>query len=148
SLHPEVNFLGIERQLRWVRRIEARLERAPGGNVRLLYADAAFVISRLVRDASVRAHHLYFPDPWWKRRHEKRRVVQGELVHHQPASGSCSTPGRRAEVSRAPGSRRRREAFVRSSAEYPGGRSRRIPASHREPRGRRYCPRFPAARTS
>jgi len=82
TLHSDTSLLGIERQLRWVRQIEARLARAPLDNVRVLYADAAFVVSRLVRDASVRAYHLYFPDPWWKRRHEKRRFVQGELVHH------------------------------------------------------------------
>jgi tRNA (guanine-N7-)-methyltransferase len=82
SLHQDTNLLGIERQFRWVRRIEARLVRAPRANARALSADAAFVISRLVRDESVRAYHLYFPDPWWKRRHEKRRVVQEELVSH------------------------------------------------------------------
>ena len=78
--HPELNLLGIDNQPRWVRWIEARLERAPQPNVRVRCADAALVIARFVRDASVRGYHLYFPDPWWKRRHHKRRLVQSDLA--------------------------------------------------------------------
>ena len=78
--HPDRNVLGIENQPRWVRWIEARLARAPLPNARVLCADAAVVVSRFVRDASVDAYHLYFPDPWWKRRHAKRRVVGDEFA--------------------------------------------------------------------
>jgi len=78
--HPQLNLLGIENQPRWVRWIEARLARAPQPNVRVLCADAALVTARFVRDSSVHAYHLYFPDPWWKRRHHKRRLVQSDLA--------------------------------------------------------------------
>ncbi len=78
--HPEINLLGMENQPRWVQWIRRRLERAPLANARILRADAAFVVTHLVRDASVRAYHVYFPDPWWKRRHHKRRLVSGEFA--------------------------------------------------------------------
>ena len=78
--HPETNLLAIENQARWARWIGERLVRAPQENVRVLCADAALVVSRFVRDGSVRAYHLYFPDPWWKRRHHKRRLVQSSLA--------------------------------------------------------------------
>src|SRR5260221_2965264 len=78
--HPEINLLGMENQPRWVRWIEQRLERAPLANARVVCVDAALVVTRFVRAASVRAYHVYFPDPWWKRRHHKRRLVSGELA--------------------------------------------------------------------
>jgi len=77
--HPEINLLGMENQPRWARWIERRLERAPLANARVVCVDAALVVTRFVRSASVRAYHVYFPDPWWKRRHHKRRLVSGEL---------------------------------------------------------------------
>lgn len=80
--HSEINLLGLERQLRWVRHIETRLSQRNLPNFRVLCADAAFVISRFVRDRSVHAYHLFFPDPWWKRRHHKRLLVRGDLPAH------------------------------------------------------------------
>ncbi|HUE37908.1 MAG TPA: tRNA (guanosine(46)-N7)-methyltransferase TrmB [Candidatus Binatia bacterium] len=77
--NPRHNLFGLENQPRWVRWIEARLARAPLANTRVLCADAALVTSRFVRDASVEAYHVYFPDPWWKRRHHKRRLVSTDL---------------------------------------------------------------------
>jgi tRNA (guanine-N7-)-methyltransferase len=78
--HPERNLLGIENQPRWIRWIEARLARESLVNVRVLCADAALIVARFVRDDSVAAYHLYFPDPWWKRRHRKRRLVRSDLA--------------------------------------------------------------------
>jgi tRNA (guanine-N7-)-methyltransferase len=78
--NPQCNLLGIENQARWSRRIAERLARTPSPNVQVLCADAALVIARFVRDDSVRAYHLYFPDPWWKRRHHKRRLVQADFA--------------------------------------------------------------------
>jgi len=78
--HPEINLLGMENQPRWARWIERRLERTPLANARVLCVDAALVVTHFVRDASVRAYHVYFPDPWWKRRHHKRRLVSGAFA--------------------------------------------------------------------
>jgi tRNA (guanine-N7-)-methyltransferase len=80
AAHPQTNFFGIEVQARWVRLLEQRLAKHSLRNVRVLAADAALVLGSFVRDQSVRAHHLYFPDPWWKRRHEKRRLVQSDFA--------------------------------------------------------------------
>jgi len=78
--HGELSVLGIENQPRWVHWIERRLERAPLANARVVCVDAALVVTRFVRDASVHAYHIYFPDPWWKRRHHKRRLVSGDFA--------------------------------------------------------------------
>jgi tRNA (guanine-N7-)-methyltransferase len=78
--HPEINLLGIENQPRWVSWIEERMRAEAQTNARVLCADASLIISRFVPDDSVHAYHLYFPDPWWKRRHHKRRIVQASLA--------------------------------------------------------------------
>jgi tRNA (guanine-N7-)-methyltransferase len=79
---PELNLLGIENQPRWVSWIERRLARTPRDNVRILCADAALIVSAFIRDDTVAAYHLYFPDPWWKRRHYKRRLVRTDFARH------------------------------------------------------------------
>jgi tRNA (guanine-N7-)-methyltransferase len=78
--HPETNLLAIENQPRWARWIGERLVRAPQSNMLVVCADASLVVSHFVRDDSVQAYHLYFPDPWWKRRHHKRRLVQSDFA--------------------------------------------------------------------
>ncbi len=50
------------------------------GNVRVLPGDALLFMSKYVPDASLSALHVYFPDPWWKARHRKRRVFGKPLV--------------------------------------------------------------------
>src|SRR5262249_18528226 len=50
------------------------------GNVRILGADARIVLRERLADACAAAVHVYFPDPWWKRRHKKRRIFNPELV--------------------------------------------------------------------
>ena len=49
-------------------------------NVRVHHCDARWVIEHLVARASVDAFHLYFPDPWWKKRHQKRSFLAGPTV--------------------------------------------------------------------
>jgi tRNA (guanine-N7-)-methyltransferase len=80
--HPELNVLGLENQPRWVRWIEARLRRAEAANARVACVDAALVVTHFVRESSVSAYHIYFPDPWWKRRHQKRRLLGADLAKH------------------------------------------------------------------
>jgi tRNA (guanine-N7-)-methyltransferase len=77
---PEVNFVGVEVQPRWVRWMHTRLAANPLPNVRVVRGDALVLLRHFVPAASVRALHVYFPDPWWKRRHQKRRVVTPELA--------------------------------------------------------------------
>ena len=77
--HPHVNFLGIENQAAYARLVRERITKRALANARILHADASLVFSRFLRDATVRAVHVYFPDPWWKRRHHKRRLLTREL---------------------------------------------------------------------
>jgi tRNA (guanine-N7-)-methyltransferase len=79
---PDTNFVGIDNQPRWARFVRERLAKTGLANVRVVAADATSILSCFVPDESVRAIHIYFPDPWWKRRHEKRRVVRRELATH------------------------------------------------------------------
>lgn len=90
AAHPRIDVVGIEIQRRWVRHVEARLARRPLPNVRIVCADAGLVFAAFIPDASVAAVHVYFPDPWWKRRHRKRRVVRATLaadIHRALAPG-------------------------------------------------------------
>jgi tRNA (guanine-N7-)-methyltransferase len=72
---PGRNFMGLERSQGLVSAAQAAIAAARIGNARVLCCDARCVITFLVADASVAAYHLYFPDPWWKRRHHKRRLL-------------------------------------------------------------------------
>jgi tRNA (guanine-N7-)-methyltransferase len=72
---PSRNFMGLERSQGLVTAARAAVTAARVGNARVLCCDARCVITFLVADASVAAYHLYFPDPWWKRRHHKRRLL-------------------------------------------------------------------------
>ncbi len=70
---PEVNFLGIEKARKYYRFAVDRLGRWQVANVRMVRTDAAWFIRRHVAEESVDCYHFYFPDPWPKRRHHKRR---------------------------------------------------------------------------
>jgi tRNA (guanine-N7-)-methyltransferase len=77
---PEVNFLGIEYDFKEGRRGARRLQKRELANVRVLGADARVVLRNYLTDQSARAVHVYFPDPWWKRRHKKRRIFDAAFV--------------------------------------------------------------------
>jgi tRNA (guanine-N7-)-methyltransferase len=80
SLHPDQDFIGIEVHRPGVGRLLNTLARANLDNVRVVCADAVEVLDRCIPDASLDAVLLYFPDPWPKKRHHKRRIVQPEFV--------------------------------------------------------------------
>ncbi len=70
---PDVNFLGIERAGRYYRYAVDRIGRWSLNNVRIIRTDAAHFLANFVPDSSVECFHIYFPDPWPKKRHHKRR---------------------------------------------------------------------------
>jgi tRNA (guanine-N7-)-methyltransferase len=73
---PEVNFFGIE-WARWFWRYASdRLRRHGCANARTVRAEALYFLSEFVRDESLSVLHVYFPDPWPKKRHHKRRLIQ------------------------------------------------------------------------
>ncbi len=77
---PEVNFLGIEWAGEFFRYAADRVRRNEIPNVRLLHADAIEFIRHRCPAAICRVIHLYFPDPWPKKRHHKRRSVQDQSL--------------------------------------------------------------------
>ncbi len=88
--HPESDYLGVEVWRPGVGSLMLRLAAAGVGNVRLILADAVEVLERNIAEASLTAVLLFFPDPWPKKRHHKRRLVQpafAELVASRLQSG-------------------------------------------------------------
>ena len=75
---PETNFFGIEWANKFYKYAVDRMERWQLCNVRLLRTDAAIFIKDHVVDASIKMFHLYFPDPWPKKSHHKRRFFCDE----------------------------------------------------------------------
>src|SRR5580765_1508319 len=77
---PEVNFLGIE-WARWFWRYASdRMRRSGCANARTVRAEAGFFLTEFVPAASVSVLHIYFPDPWPKARHHKRRLIQPKFM--------------------------------------------------------------------
>jgi tRNA (guanine-N7-)-methyltransferase len=72
---PQVNFLAIERSHSRVRELRELLAEHSRPNLRILDADADCVVRTLIPPETVSAYHIYFPDPWWKRRHFRRRLL-------------------------------------------------------------------------
>jgi tRNA (guanine-N7-)-methyltransferase len=77
---PAHNFLGLEISWKYARLAAERAIKRRAANVRVWPGDAGAFMATRVADASLRAVHVYFPDPWWKKRHKKRRVFTGSLV--------------------------------------------------------------------
>ena len=73
--NPDVNFLGLEWANKYYRYAVDRIGRWGLKNVRLIRTDAADFIARRLAADSVDCFHIYFPDPWPKKRHHKRRFL-------------------------------------------------------------------------
>jgi len=71
--HPEISFLGVEWARKYYRAAVDRLGRWSIANVRMTRTDAAIFVTEKLADESVDCFHIYFPDPWPKKRHHKRR---------------------------------------------------------------------------
>lgn len=75
TAQPGGNFLGIEWARKYYRYAVDRIGRWGLTNVRIIRTDAAGFIAEFVPDDSVDCFHIYFPDPWPKKRHHKRRLI-------------------------------------------------------------------------
>ena len=78
--HPERDFLGIEVHRPGVGRLLSRCHEAGLKNLRVINHDAVEVLQQQIADHSLDCVQLFFPDPWHKKRHHKRRIVQAEFV--------------------------------------------------------------------
>src|SRR4051812_36406684 len=92
---PDVNFLGIEWAKWFWRYASDRLRRSNCTNARTVRAEASFFLNEFVPPASVDVLHIYFPDPWPKARHHKRRLIQPKFL---PVIARVLKPGARLQV--------------------------------------------------
>ena len=75
GLHCERNFIGVERLLGRLRKLDRKARRLCLENVRGVRIEAGYFLEHLLPPGSAEAVHIYFPDPWPKRRHHKHRLV-------------------------------------------------------------------------
>ena len=81
AAHPESDYLGIEVHTPGVGALLRRTEALGLTNIRVLQHDAVEVVERMIAPGALDGVHVFFPDPWPKKRHHKRRLVQPEFVH-------------------------------------------------------------------
>ena len=77
---PDVNFIGVEKSLHYHRVINERVRKRHLTNVRLINHDAFLVVRDMLPDASIREIHVYFPDPWPRKREQKRRIIRPAVL--------------------------------------------------------------------
>jgi tRNA (guanine-N7-)-methyltransferase len=77
---PDRNFLAVERLLGRLRKIDRKGQRARLVNLRLVRIEASYLLEYLLPHESVHALHVYFPDPWPKRKHRKHRLVNARFA--------------------------------------------------------------------
>jgi len=77
---PQHNFLGTEISVKYARFSAARLIRQNRSNAVMVCGDATLVLREVIPGNTLNAVHVYFPDPWWKRAHRKRRVLRSEVL--------------------------------------------------------------------
>ncbi len=80
TAHPENDYLGIEVHTPGVGSLLKQIEEAGLCNVRIIQHDAVEVVRNVIPPASLAGVHIFFPDPWPKKRHRKRRLIQSEFV--------------------------------------------------------------------
>lgn len=76
SNNPDKNYIGIEVHKPGIGKLLGEIRSRDLKNLRIVEGDAPVVLSNMIADASVSAFHVFFPDPWPKKRHHKRRLVQ------------------------------------------------------------------------
>jgi tRNA (guanine-N7-)-methyltransferase len=80
--HPGYNFIGLEVHRPGVGRLLQQLDHQAISNVRIMNQDAIEILSTQISPASLFAIWLFFPDPWPKKRHHKRRIVNSRFLDH------------------------------------------------------------------
>lgn len=82
AAEPERLFVGVEISHGYARMAAARLARRGAANALVISGDAGVLVRHLLPDACLQGIHVYFPDPWWKARHRKRRVLSPTFLAH------------------------------------------------------------------
>ena len=79
--NPQRDYLGIEVAQKYARYAAAKLARQKATNAVMIRGDGLALFRQWFPPASLHAVHVYFPDPWWKKRHKKRRVLNEDFLH-------------------------------------------------------------------
>ena len=79
---PDTHFLGVEWANKYLRIAESRAHKRGLTNVRFARVDARELVERAIPSASVSVYYVFYPDPWPKKRHHKRRFVRPETAEH------------------------------------------------------------------
>jgi tRNA (guanine-N7-)-methyltransferase len=77
---PDANFLGVEVHTPGVGALLKRIGEMGLANLRIVQHDAVEVLQHMIAPASLAGVHVFFPDPWHKKRHHKRRLIQAPFV--------------------------------------------------------------------
>ena len=80
AAHPQNDYLGIEVHTPGVGNLLKLIDAHALTNLRIIQHDAVEVLKHMIADASLNGIHVFFPDPWPKKRHHKRRLIQSPLV--------------------------------------------------------------------
>ncbi len=88
--NPQIQYVGIEVHRPGVGKLVRRLEEKQLQNVRIVEHDAVEVFHTMIPAESLDGVHVFFPDPWPKKRHHKRRLLQQPFLH---AVAKCVRPG-------------------------------------------------------
>src|SRR5438105_2268508 len=92
ALHPEHNFIGVERLLGRIRKMDRKGQRAGLTNLRGVRIESSYFLEFLLPARSAVALHIYFPDPWPKRKHQRHRLINerfSALAHKALAPGGA-----------------------------------------------------------
>lgn len=80
AAQPEVNFVGLEVAKKYARHIAGKLAKRNLANAVVIEGNGLRLFRELLPSECARAVHVYFPDPWWKKRHKKRRVMNASFL--------------------------------------------------------------------
>ena len=87
---PNTGYLAVEVHKPGIGKLMARIEELGLANIRIIEGDAHPIITTMIPDRSVDGVHLFFPDPWPKKRHHKRRIINAQflaLIHPKIKDG-------------------------------------------------------------
>jgi tRNA (guanine-N7-)-methyltransferase len=77
--HPELNFIGLERLLGRIRKLDRKARHAGLSNLRGVRIESSYFLRYLLPPHSATALHIYFPDPWPKRKHRRHRLINSDF---------------------------------------------------------------------
>jgi len=77
---PDYGFIGIEVHTPGVGKLLSEIEKRHLCNMRIIQEDAVFVLQNMIPDLSLSGVHIFYPDPWPKKRHHKRRLIQPDFL--------------------------------------------------------------------